>query len=237
MAQRPPSHCVILVPFLGYIHQECETALKELERRGYSVRRIGGYSAIDQGRNQMATDALADGFEETFWIDSDIAFHPDDVENLRAHNLPISAALYPQKGRRALASHVISGTKQMTFGKDGSIIEILYAGTGFLHVRRDVYLKIMEELELPLCNEHFGKPVIPFFQPLIRKLEEGTWYWAEDYAFAHRARICGYKIWADTAIRLGHIGNYRYSWEDAGIEHPRFASFTLNFASGESHGT
>lgn len=50
---------------------------------------------------------------------------------------------------------------------------------------------------------------------------------AEDYAFAHRARTCGYKIWADTAIRLGHIGNYRYSWEDAGIEHPRFASFTL----------
>lgn len=136
-----------------------------------------------------------------------------------------------------MASHVISGTKQMTFGKDGSIIEILYAGTGFLHVRRDVYLKIMEELELPLCNEHFGKPVIPFFQPLIRKLEEGTWYLAEDYAFAHRARTCGYKIWADTAIRLGHIGNYRYSWEDAGIEHPRFASFTLNFASGESHGT
>ena len=236
LAQRPPSHCVILVPFLGYIHQECETSLKELERRGYPVRRVGGYSAIDQGRNQMATDALTDGFEETLWIDSDIAFHPDDVEKLRARNLPIVAALYPQKGRRALASHVIPGAKKMTFGKDGGLAELLYAGTGFLLVRREVYLKMLEDLNLPLCNERFEKPTIPFFQPLIRAIEDGTWYLAEDYAFGHRAHACGYKIWADTTIRLGHIGNYRYSWEDAGMERPRFASFTLNFASGESHG-
>lgn len=236
LSQRPPSHCVILVPFLGYIHQECDASLKELERRGYPVRRVGGYSAIDQGRNQMATDALADGFEETLWIDSDIAFHPDDVAKLRARNLPIAAALYPQKGRRALASHVIPGTPKMTFGKDGGLSEMLYAGTGFLLVRREVYLKMLEELSLPLCNERFEKPTIPFFQPLIRAIEDGTWYLAEDYAFGHRARACGYKIWADTTIRLGHIGNYRYSWEDAGMERPRFASFTLNFSSGESHG-
>ncbi|MBQ3225614.1 MAG: hypothetical protein IJB48_01005 [Clostridia bacterium] len=236
LQQRPPSHCVILVPFLGYIHQECDASLKELERRGYQVRRIGGYSAIDQGRNQMATDALIDGFEETLWIDSDIAFHPDDVEKLRARNLPIVAALYPQKGRRALASHVIPGTKKMTFGKEGGITEILYAGTGFLLVRREVYLKMLEDLHLPYCNERFEKPTIPFFQPLIRSIENGTWYLAEDYAFGHRARACGYKIWADTTIRLGHIGNYRYSWEDAGMERRRFATFTLNFASSESHG-
>ena len=62
----------MLVPFSTFIHQECEDALKELERRGYPVRRVGGYAAIDQGRNQMATDALLDGFEETLWIDSDV---------------------------------------------------------------------------------------------------------------------------------------------------------------------
>ena len=47
LSQRPPSHCVILVPFLGYIHQECDASLKALEQRGYQVRRVGGYSAID----------------------------------------------------------------------------------------------------------------------------------------------------------------------------------------------
>ena len=229
---RSPAQCVILAPFLGYIHQECDAALKELERRGYPVRRVGGYSAIDQGRNQMATDALHDGFEETLWIDSDISFHPDAVEMLRSHELPIVAGVYPQKGRRALASHIIPGTPSMTFGKEGCLVEMLYAGTGFLLVRREVYLTLQRELNLPVCNERFGQPMIPYFQPLIRAIDDGYWYLAEDYAFCHRARACGYRIMADTRIRLGHIGNYNFSWEDAGMERNRFASFTLRFGPG-----
>ena len=234
--KRPNSDCVVLVPFLGYIHQECDSALKELERRGYQVRRVGGYSAIDQGRNQMATDALVDGFEETLWIDSDVAFHPDDIDKLRAHPYPIVAGLYPQKGRRALASHIVPGEPNMTFGKKGGLVNLLYAGTGFLLVRREVYLTMQEQLKLPICNDRFGHPMIPFFQPLIRRIEDGTWYLAEDYAFCHRAQTCGYEIFADTTIRLWHIGHYKYSWEDAGMERPRFETFTLNFGMENQHG-
>src|SRR5262245_28277039 len=58
-----PRRCVVLVPYLEAIHPECEGALRELERRGYTVRRVGGYSQIDVARNQMASDALRDGFE------------------------------------------------------------------------------------------------------------------------------------------------------------------------------
>ena len=42
----------------------CEDALKALEIKGYPVRRVRGYSAIDAARCQMATDALGDGFDE-----------------------------------------------------------------------------------------------------------------------------------------------------------------------------
>ena len=236
MEQHPRLHCVILVPFLGYIHQECDAALKELERRGYTVRRVGGYSAIDQGRNQMATDALADGFEETLWIDSDISFNPDDIEKLRAHPYPIVIGIYPQKGRRALASHIIPGTPTMTFGQKGGLVEMLYGGTGFMLIRRQAYLTMQERLCLPLCNDRFGQAMIPFFQPLIRRIEDGYWYLAEDYAFCQRARACGFSIVADTTIRLSHIGTYKYSWEDAGMDRPRFGTFTLNFGSDGQHG-
>jgi hypothetical protein len=54
--QRPdPSKCVVLVPVASMIEPACDDALYELERRGYQVRRVRGYAAIDQGRNQMAT--------------------------------------------------------------------------------------------------------------------------------------------------------------------------------------
>lgn len=227
-----PRRCVILVPFSGFIHQDCDLALRELERRGYSVRRVGGYSQIDRARSQMVTDAILEGFEETLWIDSDIVFQPDDVETLRRLNLPIVCGIYPQKGKQSLACHVMPGTPSTVFGQDGQLIEILYAGTGFLLVRREVYLTIQRQFGLPTTNERFGRPLVPFFHPLTRPHDEGAWYLGEDYSFCHRARDCGYKIHADTTIRLWHIGTYRYGWEDAGRDRPRSDPFRLHFDDG-----
>jgi len=224
-----PRRCVILVPFASYITPPCERALVELERRGYPVRRVGGYAAIDQGRNQMATDALLDGYEETMWIDGDIDFHPDAVDRLRSHGLPMVCGAYPQKGRRALGCHMPPGVREITFGREGGLVEILYAGAGFLLVRREVYLAVQQRLRLPMCNERFRKPMAPFFHPMLHPCDDGHWYLAEDYAFCERARQCGYRIMADTTIRLWHLGTHAYGWEDAGMDRERFESFSLNF--------
>jgi hypothetical protein len=223
-----PGRCLVIVPYTGAILPQCDATLRELERRGYEVRRVGGFAAIDQARNQMSTEAVLDGFEETLWIDSDIEFDPDAVLQLRNHDLPLVCGIYPKKGQRALAAHVLPGTTQISFGRDGRLVEFLYAATGFLLVRREVYLTIMHRLELPLTNERFGAPVVPFFCPLILPFEDGQWYLAEDYAFSERARQCGYRIMADTTIRLWHIGTYHYGWEDSGTEKERNASFTLH---------
>jgi hypothetical protein len=221
--------CVILVPFATHIHPACDEGLRDLERRGYSVRRVGGYAAIDQGRSQMATDALRAGFEETMWIDADIGFHPDSVDRLRSHALPLACGIYPQKAKRALACHVLPGAPSMTFGAQGGLFELLYAAAGFLLIRREVYEKVQEQCHLPVCNERFGNPLIPFFQPLACRTDNGYWYLAEDYAFCQRAHEAGFRIFADTTIRLWHLGTYPYGWEDAGIEPQRYANFTLNF--------
>ena len=184
-----PRRCVVLVPFAGYVTPQCERGLRELERRGYAVRRVGGYANIDLGRNQMATDALVDGYEETMWIDADVEFHPDAVDRLRSHGLPIVGGVYPQKGKRSLACHVIPGTGKLGFGGEGGLVEVLYAGTGFLLVRREVYTAIQERLELPLCNERFRRPMVPFFLSMLHPYEDGCWYLGDDYAFCQRAGV------------------------------------------------
>ena len=73
--------------------------------------------------------------------------------------------------------------------------------------------------------------MVPFFQPMVLTSEAGPWYLAEDYAFWERARQCGFKIMADTSIRLWHIGEYAYGWEDAGAERRRNASFVFLVAA------
>ncbi len=226
-----PRRCVVLIPFHTQIVPSCEESLKELERRGYCVRRVGGYAAIDQGRNQMAADALVDGFEETFWIDADVGFPPDSIDRIRSHQLPMVTGMCAQKGRRAMATHIIPGTTSMVFGEGGGLYEVMFAGTGFLHVRREVYMRVLEHHRLPICNERFNSPTIPFFHPILLPTDDGTWYLAEDYSFAQRARSAGFQIFADTTIRLWHYGNYAYGWEDAGRDVERFDTFTLNFAN------
>src|SRR5437588_3379557 len=97
------SSCVVLVPVGGTIDPGCEQALQGLEQRGYPVRRVSGFSAIDLGRCVLASQALRDGFEELMWIDADVTFNPEDVDRLRSHQRPLVCGLYAKKSRREFA--------------------------------------------------------------------------------------------------------------------------------------
>lgn len=223
----PRERCAILVPVADRIEAACDRSLRELESRGYRVTRSYGYKQIDLGRSQMASDALAAGCEETLWIDADTAFHPDMVERLRSHAVPVVCGIYPKKNKRELAIHALPGTEQIQFGVGGGLLEIMYAPTGFLLVRRNVYEQIRTQLNLRLCWADTGRTLYPFYAPLIRTDGDSHWYLAEDFAFCERARQCGFKIMADTSIRLLHIGTYEYGWEDAGRETTRFAKYNF----------
>jgi hypothetical protein len=216
------------VPVADRIEPACESSLRELERRGYAVFRVHGYKQIDLARCQMASDALATGCEETLWIDADTAFHADAVDRLRSHDLPIVCGIYPKKSKRELAIHVMAGTGNIQFGKGGGLLEIQYAPTGFLLVRREVYDKMREHLKLPECRADTGRTLVPYYAPHIRPDNDGWWYLADDFAFCERARQCGYKIMADTSIRLFHIGSYAYGWEDAGRRVARFGNYKFH---------
>jgi hypothetical protein len=222
------SRCVVLVPVGGAIDPGCDEALGELERRGYPVWRVRGYSAIDAARNQMATDALAQGFDELMWIDADVVFRPDDVDRLRGHGLPLVCGLYAKKSRREFACHFLPGTTEVLFGPDGGVIEILYCGFGFTLTRRELYETMRRQLRLPECNQRFGSLLVPYFAPLVVQDGAGAWYLAEDYAFCERARQCGARVMADMTVRLWHVGSYRFSWEDAGSDKERFAHYTFH---------
>lgn len=220
------SSCVVLVPYAGHIEIECERSLGRLEDEGYIVRRVPSGAGIDLQRSQMATDALEDGFEELFWIDSDIAFDPADVDKLRAHDRPLTCGIYSKKGARELACFVHPGTEEIVFGKPGGLMPVRYAGMGFVHTRREIYEAIREVCQLPVCNRRFKRPVVPYFLPTLLEETEGEpWYLTEDYAFFERARLSGFGLFADTSVRLWHVGRYKYGWEDAGSTLTRYGTY------------
>lgn len=217
--------CAILVPAGHYIEPHCALSLGQLESMGYAVSRLYGFSQVDVARNRLAADALAEGFKELMWIDSDVAFDPNSVDRLRSHGLPVCCGIYPKKVEKEISSELMPGTTRIAFGQNGGLIEIRRAAAGFLHTRREVYEELQRQ-GLPLCRSS-GASIVPFFLPMVVEENGGYRYLGEDFAFSERLRRAGFRIVADTTIRLQHIGIYGYSWEDVGGSLARSGSYVL----------
>jgi hypothetical protein len=229
------SRCIVLVPYLTHVEPACERGLRELERRGLEVRRYPSSAAIDRTRSEVATAALREGYDELMWIDSDVVFEPDDVARLRAHEVAIVAGVYAKKGAGGLAVHIDPGARELRLGDGGGLTSVRYVGAGFLLTRRAVYDAIATKFSLPVCNERFGAPVVPYFLPMVIADDEapgGYWYLGEDYAFGERARLAGHTSLVDSRIRLGHVGSYVYGWEDAAQTVRRVTSAVFTVTDG-----
>lgn len=220
----------VLVPVARYMEPQTESCLRELEMQGMAVRRLYGFAAVDQARNHLVAEALADDCDELLWIDSDMVFRPQDVEYIRGLNLPIVAGCVAQKNVRAFCIHFLPNTAEIRTGEAGGPIEVLYAGMGFMYTKREVYDTIRAKLKLPTCNQRWDRPIVPYFLPMVvPDGEKRRWYLGEDFSFCERARRAGYSIMADTSIRLFHLGNYPYGWEEAGQEPQRHNAYLFKF--------
>ena len=192
-----PSRCVVLVSYHSHIKACCDRSLKELEKRGYPIRRVAGFAAIDQARNQLVTDALIDGYEETLLISPNIGFRSDDVDRIRTLQLPICCDFV-----RTDQTVFMHQPQNEFSGQPHGLSPIAVASANLLHIRRNVYLRVLQHSGLPICNERFGHPLIPFFRPMHFDNETGSIYLDDIQAFSRRVQDSGYDIFADPTIEI-----------------------------------
>lgn len=80
--------------------------------------------------------------------------------------------------------------KQKVVIPKNKLFEIEFAAGGFLLISRKCLEDVYKFSAFPFtCN-----------------VDKNGEYLSEDYAFCYRAKKIGYKVWADTTIRVGHIG-------------------------------
>lgn len=202
---------------------------------------LGYESMITRGRNTLVSRFLdIPAASHLLFIDADIGFEPDQVFRMLAFDAEVVAGMYPLKMidwdsglARAHAGEPVETAPLRYVGapcrdaeaqaRDG-FVTAEYAGTGFMLIRREVFLKMAEaypHLRYAACHNAARPSLSPnqyaFFDGMIEP-DNGD-YLSEDYTFCRRWRDLGGRIWLDTLGTLTHVGPYEF----VGAPNLRFA--------------
>ncbi len=180
----------------------------EPEVAGYRVATMKGDSLVSRARNRLAKQFLESDATHLLFLDTDLIFSAEQIERLVSHDLPITAGLYPKKqDQLAWVCNTLPeyGDKDAATG----LQRILYAGTGCLLIKREVFEAIAALFPEIRYDGDAGEPEGPywdFFRVGVCAVENRRRYLSEDWYFCEMARQAGFKVFADTQVVLKHVG-------------------------------
>ena len=190
---------LIAVPSMDSVPAVFAQSLSMLKKVGDCAVAFQIGSLVYDSRNNLAKHALTMKADYILWLDSDMMFEPDILEKMLAKmqekNLDILSGIYYR--RRHPFSPVlfkkfsVDENNFATFENYNSypeddIFEVEGIGFGCVLMSSDVLFDVAAQFK-------------DWFSPLGRV--------GEDLSFCWRARQCGYKIFADPEIQLGHCGS------------------------------
>jgi len=183
----------IAIPSTDYIDVDFARSLTSLETVGEChVEFIAG-SLIYANRDKLSDMAVNGEYDYMLWLDSDMIFAPDILKRLIADDKDIVSALAFM--RRPPYDPVIYKTLKIglpgeaqvelynDYPKD-SVFEIDACGFGGVLVKTSVIRDVIEK------NRTAFIPIPGY---------------GEDISFCIRARREGYKIFCDSAVKMGHV--------------------------------
>lgn len=211
-------------------HSECMTELAlACERQQIDVTRahVKGDALVSRSRSILASAFLRSDCDVLLSIDGDIEFDAKDALSLAAlcadgHDL--IGALYMTRGMGTQPALMLPPGHCVEFQESSHPVQVPFLSTGFMAVHRKVFAELAKDL--PHCHQNWtgsngqNTSFWPFYMPFCIPWEgDGFMYLSEDWAFCERARQHDFKLWLDPSIRLGHVGEYRYTLEDLFVEH------------------
>lgn len=199
-----PVKTLIAIPCMDWVYTDFMESYENLEKPENTAFTFIKNTLIYNARNLIARQALENGFDRVFWLDSDIKLPPDALVRLCAdmdtgldfvsgvyymRKTPTKPVVYSDIWWRVNNNEAEAGS--VNFDR---IPEELFevAGTGFGCVMTSA--KLLKDLV-----DMVGAP----FTPLI-----GV---SEDLSFCLRAKQAGYQLWCDGRIKCGHIGSHEFT--------------------------
>ena len=194
---------MVAVPTTDYVHAEFMTCLvgliQKLTKDGVEVvPRIVSGTLVYVARNRLAQEAINNNFTHILWLDSDMTFGPDIVDDLLFCGKDMVCGAFvmrrPQYG--PCVYNEMHGGGDLKKVREFGTEPFRVAGCGFATVLTTVDL-------LKAVYEKYGT----WFRP--------TEDYSEDLAFCDRVNGIGREIWCEPTVRPGHIAHIPvYAGED-----------------------
>jgi len=232
-----------IIAYGGQVHAEFMMSMIRLQielvrkRIATQYHPITSESLISRGRNSAAALFLESECDYMLFVDTDIAFHPIDFNELASVNKPLVIGAYCKKYLRKaklegyakrnsefeddwesyvtdFSTEIPTSPKPQKVGHCEKVIKVNYGATGFMLIHRSVFDTIIEQRpDLKYINDidfymRGGDNFYDFFSVGVNKHTRK--YESEDYGFCQLWRECGGTIYCATNTNLTHIGRHKY---------------------------
>lgn len=199
---------LIGIPCMSMVHTKFMASLLGLRRTGDIHFDIKPCSLVSDARNEISIDAITNHADRVLMIDSDMSFKPDMMERMSARidegcdmvcgiffkratpTLPvIYKRLDPpsEDAEGKIHANIIPFTD---YPRD-TLFEVAGCGFGAVMMTTELLKAVWESYKEPAFHQY-------------------VWC-GEDMTFCYKARKMGRKIWCDSSIKVGHIGDAEYN--------------------------
>lgn len=188
----------IAVPSMDSVPTRFCQSLAMLQRAGDTMIGFEIGSLVYMARNNLARQAIKSEADWVLWLDSDMVFQPDLLQRMLAvcteNDIDfLTATCF----RRKPPYTPCLFDRLQKIGRGASYTALLSVPDGRFKVEGCGFAGVLlsTDVLLSVAAKFDGR----MFDPM-----DG---FGEDVAFCWRARQCGYDIWCDSSIEMGHVGN------------------------------
>lgn len=161
---------------------------------------------ISTARNELVRKFLAGDAHWLFMVDTDMVFEPDVVERLlgsaysgarRVADVIGGLCFGAQDGRLFPTLYAVRDGEVFRFAEypRDSLVEVSATGAACLLIHRSVLERVGQ------VQAEAGNTAFPWFQESVFEGRPA----GEDFTFCWRAGECGFRVWVDTSVRVGHV--------------------------------
>lgn len=201
---------------------------------------IANESLVTRARNVLLAYFLNSDYTHLMFVDADIEFKVEDLLKLYVHDKDVVVGAYPKKGvnwthiknsialdpKKELSPQQVGALgsdyainfkfknkETKTVEVENGLIKLHDAGTGFMMIKREAILKMIEkhpELkynnDVQMGNVDLKDNFYALFDTMIDPVDKR--YLSEDYTFCRRWQAMGGDIYLDPSISLNHYGSF-----------------------------